>query len=124
MADNALCTISRFILLDSQLLFFTALSVYSLVVFRNYQLLAPLSPDWFLWLGLTGLSLGLVVSVKWVGLFTIALVGVHTIEELWEMWGDVKMPMVSVSLISENLYLALDCPHHSFDYSTYFCICC
>jgi hypothetical protein len=100
-------------------MFFTALSVYCLVVFRNYQLLAPLSPDWFLWLGFTGVSLGLVVSVKWVGLFTIALVGVHTIDELWAMWGDLKVSMVPLCLNTENLYLALDCPHHFFDNGSY-----
>jgi dolichyl-phosphate-mannose-protein mannosyltransferase len=122
MADNALCTISRFILLDSQLLFFTALSVYSLVVFRNYQLLAPLSPDWFLWLGLTGLSLGLVVSVKWVGLFTIAVVGVHTIDELWEMWGNLRMPVVLFYFISEDICNALGCSHYAVNIPTYCCL--
>jgi dolichyl-phosphate-mannose-protein mannosyltransferase len=35
--DIALLNISRFILLDSMLLFFTALCVYCLSVFRNYQ---------------------------------------------------------------------------------------
>lgn len=38
IVELALCTISRFILLDAMLLFFTALSCYCLVVFRNYQL--------------------------------------------------------------------------------------
>ena len=92
IVELALCTISRFILLDSMLLFFTALSVYALTVFRTFQWADPFSPDWFLWLGLTGLSIGLVVSVKWVGLFAIALVGLHTLDELWEMFGDLKMP--------------------------------
>ncbi len=32
-----------------------------------------------------------MASVKWVGLFVIALVGVHTIQELWDMFGDLKM---------------------------------
>lgn len=91
--DNALCVISRFILLDSMLLFFTALAVYSLAVFRNQQLFAPLSPDWWLWLAFSGASLGLVVSVKWVGLFTIAIVGLHTINDLWDMLADSKMSL-------------------------------
>lgn len=51
----------------------------------------PFSPDWWLWLGLTGISLGCVASVKWVGLFAIALVGLYTIEQLWEMLGDRDM---------------------------------
>jgi dolichyl-phosphate-mannose-protein mannosyltransferase len=41
---------------------------------------------------LTGASLGCVLSVKWVGLFAVAVVGVYTIEDLWDMWGDLQMP--------------------------------
>ncbi|KAI8606856.1 dolichyl-phosphate-mannose-protein mannosyltransferase, partial [Chytriomyces sp. MP71] len=40
MFDIATLEISRFILLDSMLLFFTALATYCLVVFRNYQVQA------------------------------------------------------------------------------------
>ena len=36
-----------------------------------------------------------VFSVKMIGLFVTALVGVYTIEDLWEKFGDVKMPIVS-----------------------------
>lgn len=31
-------------------------------------------------------------SVKWVGLFAVALVGIYTIEDLWDMLGDRHMP--------------------------------
>ncbi|KAJ3034984.1 Protein O-mannosyltransferase 2 [Rhizophlyctis rosea] len=92
LLDVALLCISRFILLDSMLLFFTCLSVYTLVVFRNYQKTAPFSPQWWFWIFATGLAIGLCSSVKWVGLFAVALVGLHTIEDLWEMFGDLKMP--------------------------------
>ncbi|KAI8610310.1 Dolichyl-phosphate-mannose-protein mannosyltransferase-domain-containing protein [Chytriomyces sp. MP71] len=93
MFDVALLSISRFILLDSLLLFFTALSAYCLVVFRNYQKTEPLSFRWHVWMAFTGLSLGCCLSVKWVGLFVIALVGLNTIEDLWIMLGDLKMPV-------------------------------
>jgi dolichyl-phosphate-mannose-protein mannosyltransferase len=43
----------------------------------------------------TGISIGCVASVKWVGLFAIALVGLNTIQDLWDMFGDMKMPTVS-----------------------------
>ncbi|KAJ3328364.1 Protein O-mannosyltransferase 2, partial [Blyttiomyces sp. JEL0837] len=95
LQDTSLLAISRFILLDSMLLFFTALSAYCLVVFRNLQVTEPLSRKWYIWLGLTGFSIGCVASVKWVGLFAIALVGLHTIEDLWVMLGDVKMPWMT-----------------------------
>ncbi|KAI8617534.1 glycosyl transferase, partial [Chytriomyces sp. MP71] len=59
--DGALVQISKLILLDSMLLFFTALSLFCLVVFRNQQLQAPFSSQWFFWLFATGASLGCVV---------------------------------------------------------------
>ncbi|KAI8815781.1 Dolichyl-phosphate-mannose-protein mannosyltransferase-domain-containing protein [Fimicolochytrium jonesii] len=92
LGDVALAVISRFILLDSMLLFFTVQSVFCLAVFRNQQQTAPFTLEWYAWLFATGISLGAVASVKWVGLFAIALVGLHTIDELWEMLGDLKMP--------------------------------
>ena len=93
LCDTALLTISRFILLDSMLLYFTAQTTFCLCVFRNYQRTQPLSFDWGLWLVFTGISLGLVASVKWVGFFAVALVGLHTITDLWDMLGDLNMPI-------------------------------
>ena len=37
---------------------------------------------------MTGLSIGMVSSVKWVGFFTTALVGLHTIRDLWKHFGN------------------------------------
>jgi dolichyl-phosphate-mannose--protein O-mannosyl transferase len=37
-------------------------------------------------------------SVKMVGLFVTALVGLYTIEDLWEKFGDIKMSVVSFPL--------------------------
>ena len=70
------------------------------------------SIDWWLWLFLTGVSIGcvtrfstflfacfsilIIFSVKMIGLFVTALVGVYTIEDLWDKFGDVKMPIVSL----------------------------
>ncbi|KAJ1566738.1 Protein O-mannosyltransferase 2, partial [Cladochytrium tenue] len=92
LMDIATLAISRFILLDSMLLFFTSLTLYCLCVFRNLQQTAPLSREWYFWLAALGFSIGAVSSVKWVGLFAIALVGLHTLEDLWEMLGDIEMP--------------------------------
>lgn len=30
-------------------------------------------------------------SMKWVGLFVIALVGLHTVDDLWDMLGNLRM---------------------------------
>ncbi|KAG9045476.1 Protein O-mannosyltransferase 2 [Tulasnella sp. UAMH 9824] len=92
LCDLAWICISRFILLDSMLLFFTFTTVFCMTKFNNQQW-QPFSYDWWLWLGLTGWSIGCVASVKWVGLFVTALVGAYTIEDLWDKFGDLKMPI-------------------------------
>ncbi|OMJ28049.1 Dolichyl-phosphate-mannose-protein mannosyltransferase 2 [Smittium culicis] len=79
--ENALCVISRFILLDSYLLLFTCMVLLSFTSFRASG--KPFARKWWLWLILTGVSLGLVVSTKYVGLFSIGMVGLFTISELF-----------------------------------------
>ncbi|GAA5856995.1 hypothetical protein JCM9279_007304, partial [Rhodotorula babjevae] len=99
--ENGLITQSRLILLDSPLIFFTALSVFFWVGFSNENDVArdrtgrvgPFSRRWWVWLTLTGLALGAVVSCKWVGLFTIATVGVFTVVQLWLLLGDLRVPV-------------------------------
>ena len=89
--DNALTTQSRFILLDSPLIFFTALTALCFSCFTNQHEQGPSkafkAPSWF-WLSVTGLSLGATLSVKWVGLFTTAWVGSITALQLWVLLGD------------------------------------
>ncbi|OJJ43433.1 hypothetical protein ASPZODRAFT_136291 [Penicilliopsis zonata CBS 506.65] len=89
--DNALTTQSRLILLDSPLIFFTALTALSFTCFTNQHELGPSSAfkgPWWFWLSATGLCLGATVSIKWVGLFTIAWVGSLTVLQLWVLIGD------------------------------------
>lgn len=92
LCDNAWLVISRFILLDSMLLCFTFTTVHGLLMFHQQQK-QPFSPRWWFWLSFTGLSIGCVASVKWVGLFVMALVGIYTIEDLWDKFGDLRMPV-------------------------------
>ncbi|KAG0259714.1 hypothetical protein BGZ95_004598, partial [Linnemannia exigua] len=88
--ENSIVTQSRLILLDSPLIFFTAFTALAWTNFHN-QRKDPFSDDWFLWLFLTGLGLGMSGSVKWVGLFIIATIGTSTINQLWVLWGDLKI---------------------------------
>ena len=90
--DNGWLTISRFILLDSMLLVFTVSVVLGLVYFHRQQD-RPFTRTWWFWLFYTGASIGCVTSVKLVGLFATALVGLYTIEDLWNKFGDTKMPV-------------------------------
>lgn len=91
--ENGLITQSRHILLDSPLIFFTALTTFLWVGFCNEDKHRPFSEHWWAWLTLTGLSLGAVVSCKWVGLFTIATVGFNTVYQLWSLLGDSRVPI-------------------------------
>lgn len=90
ICDNATLTISKFVLLDSILLFFTGLSVYCATKFSTYSSVA-FSPRWKMWMFFTGTSLGMVMSVKWVGLFTYAFVGVMTIKDLWDFLPQIRV---------------------------------
>ena len=89
--ENALTTQSRLILLDSPLIFCTAFTALAFTCFTNQHELGPsraFDATWWFWLAATGLGLGATVSVKWVGLFTIAWVGSLTILQLWVLLGD------------------------------------
>ncbi|KAL6234236.1 hypothetical protein BDW75DRAFT_169853 [Aspergillus navahoensis] len=94
--ENSYATISRFILLDSMLLCFTFTTTFCWAKFHRLQH-ASFSVEWFTWLFLTGFSIGCVCSVKWVGLFCTALVGLYTIEDLWNKFGDLKMSEVTLA---------------------------
>lgn len=88
--ENALATQSRLILLDSPLVLFTAATTLVWVKFSNER--RVFGRRWWIYLGLTGLGLGAVVSCKWVGLFTIATIGLCTISQLWVLLGDLSVP--------------------------------
>jgi dolichyl-phosphate-mannose-protein mannosyltransferase len=71
----------------------TAFTALAFSTFTNQHELGPtkaFQPSWWFWLAMTGLGLGATVSIKWVGLFTIAWVGALTLVQLWVLWGDYK----------------------------------
>ncbi|RPA82888.1 putative dolichyl-phosphate-mannose--protein mannosyltransferase [Ascobolus immersus RN42] len=92
LCENSYATISRFILLDSMLLFFTFTTMLCFARFHNLRR-ESFTPQWYAWLVLSGLSIGCVCSVKWVGLFVTALVGLYTAEDLWNKFGDLSIPI-------------------------------
>lgn len=79
----------------------------------TYCFIRPFGKQWWLWLMLTGVGLGLTVSCKWVGLFTIATIGLSTIRDLWRLWGDLSVPAVKDCSLERLLRVIAYCPHRS-----------
>ncbi|AET41198.1 dolichyl-phosphate-mannose-protein mannosyltransferase PMT6 Ecym_7372 [Eremothecium cymbalariae DBVPG len=83
--DHSYIVLSKFVLLDSMLLFFTATTFYCLL--RVHSLRDGKSAGIggvrrLGWLLLCGVSIGCVCSVKWVGVFVTVLVGIYTLVDL------------------------------------------
>ncbi|KAI8599916.1 Dolichyl-phosphate-mannose-protein mannosyltransferase-domain-containing protein, partial [Dissophora ornata] len=81
--ENALVTQSRLILLDAPMMLFMGYTMLAWINFYNHRN-RPFTRGWWFWLLQTGFSLFLSSSVKWVGLFTIATVGVCVLKYLQE----------------------------------------
>ncbi|PSN36572.1 Protein O-mannosyl-transferase 2 [Blattella germanica] len=90
--DVGILALTRYILLDPILLFFVMGSVMGMVKFRSCRD-RPFSVAWWLWLVFTGVMLASAISVKFVGLFVVILVGFHTVADLWDVLGDLSKPV-------------------------------
>ena len=86
--ENGLVTNSRLILLDGPLLFFQSLVVFCYKFFGQCK---QFTISWWVFLFLTGISLGLNISTKLSGGFTFIWVGILTIVQLWEILGDLNI---------------------------------
>lgn len=90
-----LLTLNQYILLDPILLFFMMASVWGMVkVSKSTASGGSYGLRWWLWLFLTGTMLSCTISVKFVGLFVVLLVGLHTATELWLILGDLGQPIL------------------------------
>lgn len=92
LLEHSYITLGKFILLDSMLALFTFTTVLCFSRFHNLQR-KSFSAEWWAWIFLTGVSIGCVCSVKMVGLFATAVVGVYTVTDLWIKLGDTRMPV-------------------------------
>jgi len=88
--ENSFVTLGKFILLDSMLLFFTISTFFCFIRFHNEKN-NHFGRKWWKWLLLTGISIGCTCSVKMVGLFITTLVGIYTIVDLWNLYGNVSI---------------------------------
>lgn len=106
--DVGLVTLSQYILLDPILMFFIVGAFMSIVVFKA-QKDRPFSRPWWTWLVVSGVFLSCAISVKFVGLFVVLLVGLYTVHDLWEHLGNLEQPLVQVGkhFVSRALCLIL-----------------
>lgn len=85
---------TQYILLDPILLFFVMGSVMGMAKFNSCSD-QSFSKQWWFWLTFTGIMLSCSICVKFVGLFIVVFVGLHTVYELWDILGDLSKPIVS-----------------------------
>ncbi|GFQ91933.1 protein O-mannosyl-transferase 2 [Trichonephila clavata] len=93
--DVGMITLSQYILLDPILMFFIIGSVLGMVKFHS-QNNRPFSLIWWFWLSWTGIFMACSISVKFVGLFVVILVGLHTLNDLWNILGNLDISMFQV----------------------------
>ncbi|KAF7700625.1 Dolichyl-phosphate-mannose--protein mannosyltransferase 3 [Cucumispora dikerogammari] len=86
--ENGLVSISRLILLDSHLMSFTSLTVYCLCKYIKKRT--------FLNMLFLGISIGCVMSIKWIGCFTTLFVGLFIIWELIYLFCDSMNSLTKV----------------------------
>ena len=91
--EHSYIVLSKFILLDSMLLFFT-ITTFACLCKLNSLRKEQMTKKWSLWLLLTGINIGCVCSVKWVGLFITAIVGFYTVVDLYRHWCDASLSRV------------------------------
>jgi dolichyl-phosphate-mannose-protein mannosyltransferase len=89
-------TLNQYILLDPLLLCFMTASVWGMVKVSKYtEEKKSFTKIWYLWLMFTGTAIACTISIKFVGLFVVLLVGLHTVSDLWDVLGDLTKPVVS-----------------------------
>ncbi|XP_049305919.1 protein O-mannosyl-transferase 2 isoform X2 [Bactrocera dorsalis] len=92
--DVGLVTLNQYILLDPILLFFLTASVWGMTKASNLTETGnSYTLSWWVWLFFTGTMLACTTSTKFVGLFVVMLVGLHTIQQLWIIFGDMRKPI-------------------------------
>ncbi|XP_018024206.1 protein O-mannosyl-transferase 2 [Hyalella azteca] len=100
-AETGTLLLTRFILLDAPLMFFMMAAFLSLCRLQHATLRqGAFSGPWWTSLGATGLFLGCVVSVKFVGLFTVAVVGLHAASQLWNIFADSNWTEIAQHLLA------------------------
>lgn len=95
--DNAHIAEDRLILLDAMLVLGMASAIFCYVRFYKFRS-NPFSYRWWKWLLMTGFSLSVVMSTKYVGLFTYVTIGLAVAIDLWDLL-DIKRGLTVKTLL-------------------------
>ncbi|EPX74722.1 O-mannosyltransferase Ogm1 [Schizosaccharomyces octosporus yFS286] len=106
MFDNGLITMSRYVMIEIPTLFFMGLTSFCWMYYENQQK-NPFSLKWHLSLLSTGISLGLVISTKLSGLFTLIWLLVLAVFHLWNLLGDLSVPITRIIRYGFNYVIHL-----------------
>jgi dolichyl-phosphate-mannose-protein mannosyltransferase len=79
---------SRIFIPDTLFLLGLSLSVYS---YKRFDITVPFGKSWFKYLLLTGISMGLTISTKWIGLATVTWVLSLALIKVWFILGDLQV---------------------------------
>lgn len=96
MTDSASISYSRLILLDPILTASVLLSFLLHVRFCRTNEKSQFDSLWWCQLLLTGAAIGLTISVKYVGVFIVSLVGITTAADLWRCYCNTNMSLCSL----------------------------
>ncbi|XP_018402294.1 PREDICTED: protein O-mannosyl-transferase 2 [Cyphomyrmex costatus] len=105
LCDVGLLTLNQYILLDPILLCFMMCATWGMAHVASLRD-RPFTRSWWSWLSFTGASLACTISVKFVGLFVVLLVGLYTVYELWRELGDLSKP---ISYVGKHLLARCFC---------------
>ncbi|KAI5120378.1 hypothetical protein M0805_006900 [Coniferiporia weirii] len=88
LLDNGHIAQDRLILLDAQLIFFTALTTYTYIRFRKLRY-NEFSTEWWTWLIATGVCLACCLGSKINGILIFFTIGAAVLVDLWDLL-DIK----------------------------------
>uniref|UniRef100_A0A6A7G6J1 Protein O-mannosyl-transferase 2 n=1 Tax=Hirondellea gigas TaxID=1518452 RepID=A0A6A7G6J1_9CRUS len=100
--------LTKFILLDAPLMFFMMASLLAMCRLHYASQIDPsFGVRWWCYLILTGLMIGCVVSVKFVGLFMVAVVGLYTVQSLWDILAYASLVEMFYHIMARTMCLII-----------------
>merc|ERR1711971_1302365 len=115
--DTAILTQSRFILMESIMMFLGLAAILAVIRFRKVSG-SPFTKAWFAWLSLSALLISAVFSVKYIGIYTCFLCLFLLVQDFWrllpnkdlsdrQLLADAASRVAVLTILPGLLYLSL-----------------